>query len=206
MLMKPKIHLYKGDLPDHLEFQKSVAIDTEAMGLRPARDRLCLVQLSTGDGVCHLVQFDRSYEAPNLKKLLTNPQILKIFHYARFDVAILSYYLGINIDNIYCTKIASKLSRTFTDRHSLRDLCRDLLNVDISKEQQTSDWGASTLKTEQQEYAATDVLYLHNLKEKLDLLLEREMRTEIATQCFKFLPTCTTLDLLGYEDLGIFRH
>lgn len=206
MFMKPKIHLHKGDLPDHLVFQESVAIDTEAMGLHPARDRLCLIQLSKGDGECHLVQFDRSYEAPNLKSLLTDPQVLKIFHYARFDVAILSYYLKINIDNIYCTKIASKLSRTFTDKHSLRDLCRDLLSIDISKEQQTSDWGAPTLKIEQQEYAATDVLYLHNLKDKLDQLLKREGRTTLATECFKFLPTCTALDLLGYEDLGIFRH
>ena len=204
--MKPKIYLHKADLPDHVVLEESIAIDTEAMGLNPIRDRLCLVQLSTGDGVCHLVQFDRSYEAPNLKKLLADPKILKIFHYARFDVAILSHYLQITINNIYCTKIASKLARTFTDKHSLRELCRDLIGVDISKEQQTSDWGSPVLKAEQQEYAATDVLHLHKLRNKLNQLLEREGKVDLAQACFRFLPTCTTLDLLGYDDLSIFKH
>ncbi len=204
--MKPKIFLHSGDLPSDVVFENSIAIDTEAMGLNPHRDRLCLVQISSGNGECHLVKFDGVYDAPRLKKLLDDASILKIFHFARFDVAILQHYLNAQLSNIYCTKIASKLARTFTDKHSLRDLCRDLIGVDVSKEQQTSDWGASTLKIEQQEYAATDVLHLHKLKDKLDLMLLRENKVDLAQSCFDFIPTCTQLDLMGHDDLNIFKH
>jgi ribonuclease D len=204
--MKPKIFLHSGDLPSDVVFQGSIAIDTEAMGLNPHRDRLCLVQISSGNGECHLVKFDGVYDAPRLKKVLNDASILKIFHFARFDVAILQHYLNAQMSNIYCTKIASKLARTFTDKHSLRDLCRDLIGVDVSKEQQTSDWGAPTLKIEQQEYAATDVLHLHKLKDKLDLMLVRENKVDLAQSCFEFIPTCTQLDLMGHDDLNIFKH
>ena len=200
-------HHYR-DLPDDVQFQNSVAIDTETMGLHLHRDRLCLVQLSQGDGVCHLVQLnqDRLYEAPNLKKVLTNPDVLKIFHFARFDVAALYQYLKVLTQPIYCTKIASKLVRTFTDRHGLRDLCKDLLLLDISKEQQTSDWGQETLNSEQLKYAATDVLHLHKLKEILDQKLERENRKKFAQACFDFLPTCAQLDLMTNNTLNVFEH
>lgn len=206
--MKPTIKLYQGDLPADVQFDGSVAIDTETMGLNHNRDRLCLVQLSGGDGVAHLVQLNTSkeYNAPNLCKILSDPKIIKIFHFARFDVAALKHSLGVVTAPVYCTKIASKLTRTYTERHSLKDLCRDLLSIDISKEQQTSDWGNPTLKPEQMEYAAGDVLYLHQLKVKLDALLLREGRTELANECFQFLPTCTSLDLLGYEDFYVFQH
>ncbi|MBN9412336.1 MAG: ribonuclease D [Candidatus Paracaedimonas acanthamoebae] len=197
-----------GDLPSSVKFEGSVAIDTEAMGLNPHRDRLCAVQLSQGDGICHVVQFshEKNYHAPNLVQLLLNPSILKIFHFARFDVALLSHTFKIEINPVYCTKIASKIARTFTDRHGLRDLCRELLNVDISKEAQTSDWGAPTFTAEQLRYAATDVLYLHKLKDILEAMLIREEKEKLAQTCFNFIPTCSQLDLLGYQNLNVFDH
>lgn len=199
-------HLH--DLPESVKFESSVAVDTETMGLYPPRDRLCVVQLSGGDGICHVVQLnhDRLYKAPNLKKVLADTGILKIFHFARFDIAALYQYLQITTQPVYCTKIASRLTRTFTDRHGLRELCKDLLNVDISKEQQTSDWGDPNLKPEQLKYAATDVLYLHKIKDILDQKLIREGRQDIAQACFDFLPACAKLDLLGYFQLNIFEH
>jgi ribonuclease D len=201
------IHLYRGDLPDGLSFTGTVAIDTETMGLNPHRDRLCLVQLSSGDGVCHLVQFPvGQYDAPNLKRMLTDPEVTKLFHFARFDVAVLQKYLGIVTAPIYCTKIASKLVRTFTDRHGLKDLCKELLNIDLSKQQQSSDWGADTLSEDQLRYAASDVLHLHQLRAKLDGMLEREGRRELADACFRFLPTRAVLDLDGWPEIDIFAH
>jgi ribonuclease D len=184
-----------------------VAVDSETMGLQPLRDRLCLVQLSAGDGICHLVQFSESgYAAPNLARLLADPAVVKLFHFARFDVAVLRQYLGVLSRPLYCTKIASKLTRTYTDRHGLRDLCRELLNIDISKQQQSSDWGAAELSPEQLEYAATDVLYLHRLKEEFDRRLAREGRQELAEACFAFLPTRAELDLAGWSEEDIFAH
>jgi len=205
------IHVYRGDLPDGLNLGPVVAIDTETMGLNPARDRLCLVQLSGGDGVCHLVQIPllrpgQIHHAPNLKALFESPQVLKLFHFARFDLAALKVYLGVTCQPVYCTKIASKLVRTFTDRHGLKDLCKELLGVELSKQQQSSDWGAEELTPEQQKYAASDVLYLHQLKAKLDPLLAREGRSEIAEACYRFLPTRAVLDLAGWEDPDIFHH
>ncbi|MBO0765187.1 MAG: ribonuclease D [Hyphomicrobiaceae bacterium] len=177
------------------------------MGLRPHRDRLCLVQLSAGDGSAHLVQFDGSdWSAPNLKALLANPAVLKIFHFARFDVAALQQYLGVTTQPIYCTKIASKLVRTYTDRHALKDLCGELLGVELSKQQQSSDWGAEKLTDQQRHYAASDVLYLHALKSRLDAMLEREGRTPFAEACFQFVATRARLDLAGFEDTDIFAH
>lgn len=205
--MTPEIHVYHGDLPEGLHLGPVVAIDTEAMGLNPHRDRLCLVQLSQGDGVCHLVKMaPGAVIAPRLKALLEDPTILKLFHFARFDVALLQHTLNTRCAPIYCTKIASKIGRTFLDRHGLKDLCRELLGIDISKTQQTSDWGAKDLSNDQKLYAATDVLYLHALKEKLDALLKREGRTHLAQHCFDFLPTCAALDVLGYENLSILNH
>jgi ribonuclease D len=201
------IELYDGDLPDGLDFGDTVAIDTETMGLNPVRDRLCLVQLSAGDGNCHMVQLRQGrYEAPNLKRLLTNPDVTKLFHFARFDIAAVQAYLGVVCQPVYCTKIASRLVRTFTDRHGLKDLCKDLLNVDLSKQQQSSDWGAAELTPEQLKYAASDVLYLHELRARLDAMLEREGRTHLAAECFRFLPTRAALDLGGWEDQDIFAH
>jgi ribonuclease D len=201
------IHVHQNDLPDGLSFGASVAIDTETMGLNPIRDRLCLVQLSAGDGDAHLVQFaDRNYAAPNLKRLLADEKVLKIFHFARFDVAVLQAYLGVTTRPVYCTKIASKLVRTFTDRHGLKELCRELLNVDLSKQQQSSDWGAPGLTPEQQSYAASDVLYLHRLKEILDGMLAREKRTHLAQACYDFLPARAELDLAGWPEFDIFAH
>lgn len=201
------IKLYRGDLPDDLDLGDSVAVDTETMGLNPHRDRLCLVQLSAGDGVCHLVQLPKGeYEAPNLKALLETRDVLKLFHFARFDIATLRRYLGVDCGPVYCTKIASRLTRTFTDRHGLKDLCKDLIGVDISKQQQTSDWGADELGRAQLEYAASDVLYLHALKEKLDEMLAREDRTHLAEAAFAFLPTRAELDLAGWADQDIFAH
>jgi ribonuclease D len=200
------ITLHKGDLPDGLLFGDIVAIDTETMGLDPHRDRLCLVQLSRGDGDAHLVQFTTAYDAPNLTGLLTDPTITKLFHYGRFDIAMFDKYLGVLTAPVYCTKIASRLTRTYTDRHGLRDICRELLDVDISKQQQTSDWGAAALTEEQLAYAASDVLHLHRLKEIFDALLEREGRREIAEACFRFLPTRARLDLLGWDQEEIFAH
>jgi len=201
------ITLYKGDLPSGMNFGSSVAIDTETMGLNPARDRLCLLQLSTGDGNAHLVQFaPGEYAAPNLKAMLRDPKILKLFHFARFDIASIKAYLDVDATPVYCTKIASRLARTFTDKHSLKELCKELLGVELSKQQQSSDWGAATLSEEQLTYAASDVLYLHKLKEKLDAMLEREGRVGLARAAFEFLPTRSGLDLGGWADVDIFAH
>src|SRR5689334_22226778 len=193
-----KIHLHQGDLPDGLDLGKLVAIDTETLGLNPFRDRLCLAQLSAGDGVCHAVQFAAgSYDAPNLKRLLADPNVTKLFHFARFDIAMFERYLGVVTTPVYCTKIASKLVRTYTDKHGLKDLVKELLNVDLSKEQQSSDWGAPELSEKQLAYAANDVAYLHKLKEALDGMLVREGRTGLAHACFEFLPARARLDLSG---------
>jgi len=202
-----KHHLHHGDLPADLEFGPSVAIDSETMGLNTRRDRLCLIQLSAGDGVCHLVQFrGGDYSAPNLKALLADPKVTKLFHFARFDLAAIQHYLGVTCGPVYCTKIASRLARTFTDRHGLKDLCRDLLGVEISKQMQSSDWGAAELSEEQQRYAASDVLYLHRLRAALDEMLVREGRAELARACFEFLPARVALDLAGWADVDIFAH
>jgi ribonuclease D len=199
--------LHRGDLPEGLLLGDSVAVDTEAMGLNPHRDRLCLVQLSRGDGDAHLVQFAPGcYDAPNLRRLLADPGIVKLFHFARFDVAMLYHYLGVMARPLYCTKIASRLVRTFTDRHGLRDLCKDLLGVDLKKEQQSSDWGAASLSEEQLRYAASDVRYLHALRTRLDEMLEREGRTGLAQRCFEFLPARALLDLEGWPEQDIFAH
>ena len=201
------INLYRGDLPSGLNLGPVVAIDSETMGLKPQRDRLCLIQLSSGDGNAHLVQFERcNYTAPNLVKLLEDPNITKVFHYARFDVAIIKKYLKVRTTSIYCTKIASKLVRTYTDKHGLKDLCKELLNLDLSKQQQSSDWGAKNLTEEQKTYAASDVLYLHKIKDILDQRLLREGRNELADFCFKFLQTRANLDLIGFENEDIFSH
>jgi ribonuclease D len=202
-----KIKLHKGDLPANLDLGPLVALDSETLGLNPFRDRLCLVQLSAGDGVCHAVQFaPGEYAAPHLKKLLTDPAVTKIFHFARFDVAMFRRYLGVVTAPIYCTKIASKLVRTYTDKHGLKDLVKELLGVDLSKEQQSSDWGAPALSEKQLAYAANDVAYLHKLKVALDGMLAREHRTELARACFGFLPSRAELDLAGWEDVDIFAH
>ncbi len=200
------IYLYQNDLPDNVDLGKSVAIDTEAMGLNPHRDRLCLVQMSSGDGHAHLVQFTGIYNAPNLTKLLTDSATLKIFHFARFDLAIMREYLGVDTNNIYCTKTASRLCRTFTDRHGLKELVREVIGTDINKNQQTSDWGSHNLSEEQKSYAANDVLFLHQIKQKLDIMLEREGRTEMAQRCMDFLMTRANLDLQGWQDFDIFAH
>ena len=199
--------LHRGDIPEGLTFGSAVAIDTEAMGLNPHRDRLCLVQLSGGDGNAHLVQFaPDGYEAPRLKRLLADPAVLKLFHFARFDLAMLYRYLGVMTQPVYCTKIASRLARTFTDKHGLRDLCKDLLGVDLSKQQQSSDWGAPSLTEDQLRYAASDVLHLHALRMRLDAMLAREDRTKLAMSCFGFLPTRALLDLEGWGEQDIFAH
>lgn len=201
------VTLHKGDLPKDLTFGASVAIDTETMGLNPARDRLCLVQLSAGDGNAHLVQFmPGQYDAPNLKALLTDTKVLKLFHFGRFDIASLEAYLGVRCTPVYCTKIASRLTRTFTDRHSLKELCRELAGVELSKQQQSSDWGAQNLTQDQLAYAASDVLYLHKIKERLDEMLAREGRTALAQSIFDFLPTRSQLDIEGWNDVDIFAH
>ncbi|PPB82507.1 ribonuclease D [Albidovulum inexpectatum] len=201
-------HLHIGDLPDGLDLGPVVAIDTETMGLDPRRDRLCVVQLSSGNGEAHLVQIARGQtRAPNLERLLTDPGVLKLFHFARFDIAALKNAFGVTTAPVYCTKIASKLVRTYTDRHGLKFLLQELLGIDISKQQQMSDWGAETLSEAQIDYAASDVLYLHRLKAELDARLEREGRTGLAQACFDFLPTRATLDLLGWDDArDIFMH
>jgi ribonuclease D len=201
------IKLYKGDLPQGLDFGASVAVDTETLGLIPRRDKLCLVQLSSGDGNAHLVQLDRSgYDAPNLKALLTNPEVLKLFHFARFDVAVLKYYLGVDVAPLYCTKIASKLTRTYTDRHGLKDLIKELLGIELNKQQQSSDWGAHVLSDAQKQYAAQDVIYLHELKARLDQMLAREGRTDVARACFAFVPARAALDLAGWTEEDVFAH
>lgn len=201
-------HLHKNDLEYDVDFGDSVAIDTEAMGLNNLRDRLCLIQLSAGDGTVHLVQMTQGsdYHAPRLKKLLEDPKVIKIFHYARFDVAILQHYLGANIAPLYCTKIASKLSRTYTDRHSLKALCQALLGVTLDKESQASDWGHPDLTEKQLAYAASDVLYLHQLKRVLDELLERDGRLELAHRCFQVIPTYATLELSLFNPTELFSH
>jgi ribonuclease D len=201
------INLHHGDLPANISFGSSVAIDTEAMGLNNHRDRLCLVQLSAGDGTAHLVKFKRDeYAAPNLKKLLADQAVTKIFHFARFDVAILKHYLGVECTPLYCTKIASTLSRTYTDRHNLRELCRELLGIELNKQQQSSDWGADGLSEDQMAYAANDVLHLHRIREKLDVMLTREGRKDLAQSVMNFIPTRIQLDLMGWPDLDIFAH
>lgn len=199
--------LHRGDLSEGIEFGSVVAIDTEAMGLNPHRDRLCLVQLSAGDGDAHLVQFEPScYAAPRLKLLLGDSRTTKLFHFARFDLAMIYRYLGVMALPVYCTKIASRLARTFTDRHGLRDLCKDLLNIDLSKQQQSTDWGAVNLSEEQLRYAASDVLHLHALRSRLDEMLAREGREELARACFDFLPHRVLLDLAGWSEQDIFAH
>ena len=201
-----KIKLYQDDLPTSIKLGLSVAIDTETMGLNPMRDKLCLVQLSSGNGVCHLIKINNLKNKPiNLIKILKNNKILKIFHFARFDIAILKHTYKINIKNVYCTKIASKLARTYTDRHGYKDLCMELLNKSISKVEQCSDWGGE-LTLEQQNYAATDVLYLHKIKNKLDRILDREGRIKLAQSCFSFIEHRTNMDLLGWADQDIFKH
>ncbi|HEX2258031.1 MAG TPA: ribonuclease H-like domain-containing protein [Afifellaceae bacterium] len=201
------IRVHEGDLPDLSRYRDSVAIDTETMGLKPHRDRLCLVQLSPGDGSADLVRIAAGQrQAPNLQALLGNPDILKIFHFARFDVAVLHNAFGCAIRPIWCTKIASKLARTYTDRHGLRDLARELLGLEISKEQQSSDWGAGELTDAQRGYAAGDVLHLHAIRAELEKRLMREGRLDLAHACFRFLPTRAELDLLGWEDVDIFSH
>tara|TARA_A100001011_G_C14291793_1_gene836527 strand:- start:1049 stop:1663 length:615 start_codon:yes stop_codon:yes gene_type:complete len=201
-------YLYQGDIPENLNFNESVAIDTEAMGLNNNRDRLCLVQLCTGDSNTHLVQLGGNfgYKAKNLKLLLKNKKVLKIFHYARFDLALIKKYLGILPSNVYCTKIASKLARTYTDKHGLRELCKELLGIEISKQQQSSYWGANTLSKNQIKYAANDVLHLHNIKYELDSILKSEKRYDLFLSILKFLPTRVKLDLSGWESTDIFAH
>ena len=206
------IHLYRNDLPEGLTLGPVVAVDTETMGLNPHRDRLCLVQMSSGDGHAHMVQLiptsrgGRGFDCPNLKRLMSDPNVVKLMHFARFDVAVMQHYLDITVAPVKCTKIAAKLIRTFTDRYGLKDLCKELLGVELSKQQQSSDWGAMELTSEQLAYAASDVLYLHALWAKLEALLVREGRLDLAEACFEFLPTRCRLDLLGYEDPDIFHH
>ncbi len=201
------IKLYKGDLPAGLDFGRAVAVDTETLGLIPRRDKLCLVQLSSGDGNAHLVQLDRAtYDCPNLKALMVNPAVTKIFHFARFDVAALKHYLGIDTAPLYCTKIASKLTRTYTDKHGLKDLIKEQLGIELNKQQQSSDWGAHVLSDAQKQYAAQDVLYLHELRTRLDQMLEREGRGAVAKACFEFVPVRAALDLGGWTEDDVFAH
>jgi ribonuclease D len=201
------VRIHQGDLPDGLDFGSSVAVDTETMGLHANRDKLCVVQLSAGDDDAHLVQLDRkTYHAPRLKALMEDANVTKIFHYARFDVGMLKAYLGVDTSPVYCTKIASRLARTYTDRHGLKDLVREMLGIEMSKQQQSSDWGTPVLSDAQKQYAALDVIYLHELKVRLDQMLRREERTELAQACFDFLPTRAGLDLAGWPDEDIFAH
>ena len=203
--MKVKIH--KNDLPNNLNLGKIIAIDTETMGLDYKRDPLCLVQISSGNEEVHLIQINRkTFKADNLKKILEDNDIKKIFQFARFDLAVLNYYLKADINNVYCTKIASKIGRTYTDKHGLKDLCKELLNIELSKQMQSSDWGAENLTEQQVNYAASDVLYLHKIKEELDKILIRENRMELAEHCFKFLKHRVTLDLAGWNNQDIFAH
>ena len=201
-----KINLYNGDLPESIKISNTIAVDSETMGLNPKRDKLCLIQLSNGDEICHLIKIDLKNKKPvNIIKILKNNKIQKIFHYARFDVAVFKHNFKINIKNIYCTKIASKLVRTYTDKHGYKDLCSELLNKNISKIEQSSDWGGELTK-DQQKYAATDVLYLHKIKLKLDRMLVREKRESLAKACFEFIQHRTELDLRGWAELDIFKH
>ena len=201
-------HLYKGDLPNDLDLGNEIAVDTETQGLNPHRDRLCVVQISSGDGNAHLVQLsaDDFTQAKNLKSLMAAPEVTKIFHFARFDVAVIKKYLDIEMKNIFCTKIASKLVRTYTDRHGLKDLLRELLGVELDKKQQSSDWAATELSENQQTYAANDVYHLHEVKKILVEMLEREGRLDVAKECFEFLPTRAKLDLMGWDENDIFSH
>ncbi len=202
-----ELHVHRGDIPAGMDFGDAVAVDTETQGLNLQRDRLCVVQLSAGDGVCHLVQLAQGdYAAPNLKALMTDPDVTKIFHFARFDVAIMKRWLDITIRPIFCTKIASKLVRTYTDRHGLKDVTRELLGIELSKAQQSSDWASADLSEAQQAYAASDVLNLHAIRERLQEMLEREGRAELAQACFEFLPTRADLDLSGWSESDIFAH
>ncbi|GLK53158.1 MAG: ribonuclease D [Maricaulis sp.] len=201
------VHYHKGDLPAGLDLGPAVAVDTETMGLSLTRDMLCVVQLSAGDGDAHVVQMDRkSYDCPNLKALLSDPGTEKILHFARFDVAMVERYLGVTLAPVFCTKIASKLCRTYTDRHGLKDVTRELIGVDMNKQQQSSDWGADELSPAQLEYAASDVLHLHALRDRLTMMLEREDRMALARACFDFLPTRARLDLAGWPETDIFAH
>ena len=201
------IHLHKNDLPEGVSFSGAIAVDTETLGLKPSRDRLCLVQLSAGDGEVHIVQLDgENYDAPNLKVVLGDRSLVKIFHYARFDLAVIAQYLNVHAAPLWCTKIASKLTRTYTDHHGLKDLCRELLGVDLSKAQQSSDWGAPDLSDAQLNYAASDVLHLHALKDKLETMLDREGRRPMAEACFEFVLVRAAMDLAGWDDLDIFAH
>ncbi|MGI9465292.1 MAG: ribonuclease D [Aestuariivirgaceae bacterium] len=201
------VKIYKGDLPADLDLGSVVAVDTETLGLNPLRDKLCLVQLSSGDDNAHLVQVDRqTYDAPNLIALMANPEVVKIFHYARFDMAVMKHYLGVDVTPVFCTKIASKLVRTYTDRHGLKDLVREMLGIDLSKQQQSSDWGTPVLSKAQTDYAALDVLYLHELKSRLDQMLRREGRENLAARCFDFLSARIALDLAGWSEVDIFSH
>jgi ribonuclease D len=202
----PTVELYRGDLPQGRMAGRSIAIDTETLGLNPYRDRLCLVQLSEGDGHAALVQLAGDYAAPELKRLLADESVLKIFHFGRFDMAVLKHYFGVMPRPVYCTKVASKLARTFTDRHGLKDLCKELLGIELSKQQQSSDWGAPQLTQEQLNYAASDVLHLHALREKLDAMLKREGRDGLARACFEFLPARVELDLRGWSEIDPFAH
>ena len=199
-------HIYKGDLPSDVSFSDAVAVDTETMGLCITRDRLCVVQLSDGEGDSHIVQVSPPYDAPHLKAVLSDQRLLKIYHFARFDLAMIQKNLGVRGGPVYCTRTVSRLCRTNTDRHGLKDLCREYLGVEISKQQQTSDWAAEKLTKEQVEYAAADVLYLHRLKEKMDCLLERDGRRELAEACFRFLPDRAALDVAGWPEEDIFSH
>ncbi|MEH6744673.1 ribonuclease D [Hyphomonas sp.] len=200
------ITLHKGDLPAGIDFGPVVAVDTEAMGLNLLRDNLTLVQLSSGDGTAHLVQLDRDYDCPNLKRILTDPDVLKLFHFARFDVAMMKRWMGIDCAPIWCTKIASKLARTYTDRHGLKDVAREIAGADMSKAQQSSDWGSRELSDAQLQYAASDVLYLHKIKDGLEAMLKREGRLDLAEACFAFLPIRAALDLSGWGETDIFAH
>lgn len=201
------IHLHEGDLPNGLDLGPEVAIDSETMGLRFRRDPLCVVQLSAGDGDAHVVRLNRpAYDCPNLKRLLADPAVLKIFHYGRFDIGMFQLHLGVETRPVYCTKIASKLARTYTDRHGLKDVVRECCGVELSKAQQSSDWGAAELSAAQLEYAASDVLYLHGVKARLDEMLAREGRLELSRKLFDFLPTRSALDLAGWDEIDIFAH
>ena len=206
MSQPPSVEFHKGDLPPGRFTASAIAIDTETLGLNPHRDRLCLVQLSDGDGTAVLVQMAPPYDAPELKRLLADASILKIFHFGRFDIAVLKQFLGVMAGPVYCTKIASKLARTYTDRHGLKDLCRELLGIELSKQQQSSDWGAAELTQEQLNYAASDVVYLHALRDRLDAMLKREGREQLARACFAFLPTRAKLDLEGWAEIDLFAH
>jgi ribonuclease D len=203
---KTTVELYKGDLPRGRFAGRAIAIDTETLGLNPYRDRLCLAQISEGDGRAALVQFAGTPDAPELRRLLADETVLKIFHFGRFDMAVLKYNLGVMPRPVYCTKVASRLARTFTDRHGLKDLCKELLGIELSKQQQSSDWGAAELTPEQLNYAASDVLHLHALREKLDAMLRREGREGLARACFEFLPVRAELDLRGWSDIDPFAH